>query len=448
MNSIKMYTILEEVGEGSYGTVSKVVYEGNICALKQQEIFRHELGHHGTVYYKEASLLSLLGHANIIKPLKCFFQDNYFNMIMPYYDSEMDVDKCYDIFYALLSVCYYMEVNNILHRDIKQSNIIFKDDNIPILIDFGLATLIYDQKQYRDTGKYAQTYTYRAPEVYEGKRDYSSKIDVWSMGLIFFEFLSGMSLVSSSWTEDKVPEYLKKLTTTLDQKLEKAEITGDFAFLIRNMLKYDPAERFTFKQCLQSPPFGKIPKVPTLILPFPYPHLSPLELRIRHILTIWLLQVAYEFRTSYRLFITTIMVMDRFFQAKPEVASRKSKLQLYSIACMALSYTLFDYTNPPYEDFVYLTVNTYTVEELSEAMKEIFEALDFQLYCHLAQGLNAKPQDYIYLLVSGLITRVKRETTSDEITTLVMECPHEISCKNEEYEDMVGELIRRESFFA
>ena len=93
--------------------------------------------------------------------------------------------KC--LMLQLLSAVAHLHDNWILHRDLKTSNLLLSHNGILKVGDFGLA---------REYGSPLKPYTaivvtlwYRAPELLLGIKQYSTFIDVWSIGCIFGEFL-------------------------------------------------------------------------------------------------------------------------------------------------------------------------------------------------------------------------------------------------------------------
>ncbi|CAG7849456.1 Cyclin-dependent kinase 1 Short=CDK1; AltName: Full=Cell division control protein 28; AltName: Full=Cell division protein kinase 2 [Serendipita indica DSM 11827] len=142
-NNYGNYTKIEKVGEGTYGVVykGKDNRTGNIVAMKKIRLESEDEGVPSTAI-REISLLKELDDDNIVK---------------------------------------------IIHRDLKPQNLLIdKDANLKIA-DFGLA---------RAFGIPLRTYThevvtlwYRAPEVLLGARQYSTAIDMWSVGCILAEMI-------------------------------------------------------------------------------------------------------------------------------------------------------------------------------------------------------------------------------------------------------------------
>lgn len=100
---------------------------------------------------------------------------------------------------AILKATSYLHARNVLHRDIKLDNYLYRSKDAPagevILIDFGQAVLLpsHDVKLLEPCG----SPTYIAPEIYNF-RGYSFPADMWAIGVITFNLLSGRSLYTSA----------------------------------------------------------------------------------------------------------------------------------------------------------------------------------------------------------------------------------------------------------
>ena len=81
----------------------------------------------------------------------------------------------------------YLHDQNIIHRDIKPANILYNNQGIVKIADFGLAR--YFNSGLNNYTNRVVTLWYRAPEILLGSKNYSNKIDIWSMGCFFVELL-------------------------------------------------------------------------------------------------------------------------------------------------------------------------------------------------------------------------------------------------------------------
>ena len=94
----------------------------------------------------------------------------------------------------ILEGCYFLHQNKVMHRDIKSANILLNDNGIVQLADFGLGR----RTRFENVFTYkVVTLWYRAPELLLGNKSYNHKIDVWSIGCVFAEFLIGDVLFKS-----------------------------------------------------------------------------------------------------------------------------------------------------------------------------------------------------------------------------------------------------------
>lgn len=156
---------------------------------------------------REIQILESLQNDHIVQLKDCFMGDSAdlqsqypeIYMVMEYckYDlmkllerkvrfSQEEI-KC--IMYQIFDGLNYLHEKKILHRDIKDGNILLTEDGVVKICDFGLARYFS-----RDDGSvpYSDnkiTMCYRPPEILLGYRQYTSKIDIWSAGCIFLNLL-------------------------------------------------------------------------------------------------------------------------------------------------------------------------------------------------------------------------------------------------------------------
>ena len=88
-----------------------------------------------------------------------------------------------------------LEPNPIIHRDLKPDNILISEEDDVFLIDFGISRY-YKEEVTRDT-VLAGTKGYTAPEVLAGMQS-DNRSDIYSIGLIFYEMLTGKNLLETA----------------------------------------------------------------------------------------------------------------------------------------------------------------------------------------------------------------------------------------------------------
>jgi mitogen-activated protein kinase 1/3 len=108
---------------------------------------------------------------------------------------ELSDDHCQYFIYQTLRALKAMHSANVLHRDLKPSNLLLNANCDLKVCDFGLARSAASQED--NSGfmtEYVATRWYRAPEIMLTFKEYTKAIDVWSVGCILAEMLSGKPL--------------------------------------------------------------------------------------------------------------------------------------------------------------------------------------------------------------------------------------------------------------
>lgn len=83
---------------------------------------------------------------------------------------------------------------NLAHRDIKGANILLSAEGKVQITDFGLARILNPKNLKANYTTRVVTLWYRAPELLLGFKNYSFSVDIWSMGCVFVELITGQVL--------------------------------------------------------------------------------------------------------------------------------------------------------------------------------------------------------------------------------------------------------------
>jgi serine/threonine protein kinase len=162
--------------------------------------------------YKIMSILGE-GHPNIIGLIDFFEQDGNLFLIMEYVagiglddfiknlSTPISIERGKNIMLQVLNGFAYAHSNGIIHRDVKPSNILItKNDEVKIL-DFGIAKLLDDvQNKLTKTGTQIGTAYYMSPEQVKAQ-ELDQRTDIYSLGIAFYELLSGFCPYANSQSE-------------------------------------------------------------------------------------------------------------------------------------------------------------------------------------------------------------------------------------------------------
>ncbi|CAL9073566.1 unnamed protein product [Musa acuminata var. zebrina] len=203
------YHVQEVIGKGSYGVVGAAIdtHTGEKVAIKKiNDVFEHISD--ATRILREIKLLRLLRHPDIVEikhimlpPSRREFKDIY--VVFELMESDLhQVIKANDdltpehhqfFLYQLLRALKYIHAANVFHRDLKPKNILANADCKLKICDFGLARVAFnDAPSAIFWTDYVATRWYRAPELCGSFfSKYTPAIDIWSIGCIFAEMLTG-----------------------------------------------------------------------------------------------------------------------------------------------------------------------------------------------------------------------------------------------------------------
>jgi DNA-binding response OmpR family regulator len=104
--------------------------------------------------------------------------------------NPMSVDESLYYLRAIAEALRVIHVFGILHRDLKPANVMLREDNSPVLIDFGLARRSLDDAGTTGIGQVLGSPFYISPEQAQGQR-VDVRTDLYSLGVIFYEMLTG-----------------------------------------------------------------------------------------------------------------------------------------------------------------------------------------------------------------------------------------------------------------
>ncbi|CAD8066217.1 unnamed protein product [Paramecium sonneborni] len=252
-NLINIYKINQKIGEG---ITCEVFLGSNLNDQKFaiKKVAKAQIGNkmrekQAKSLAEEIYIMRSLDNPNIPKLYEVFENDDYIELVMTHYEGGHLYEKLQNFSLSqkqqlvkdILETMNYVHQQQIMHRDLKPQNIIYKykdPTNIEIaIIDFGFAT----NQKYHDHVLYnCGTHGYAAPEVQEYKEKqkmYTTQCDVYSLGIIIYEIFFAIHPYRSS----------NSGTLTFN---EKVKVPQSLKNLLIQMTRISPKQRFTLQESL------------------------------------------------------------------------------------------------------------------------------------------------------------------------------------------------------
>ena len=222
------YIKTTKLGEGTYGIVFRAKDQKGqeIYALKKIRLQADQEGIPSTAI-REISLLKELNHINIVKLHEVLHSPKKLTLVFEYVEQDLkkvidskgknglNINMVKSFLYQILKGVDYIHKKKVLHRDLKPQNILINKENIVKIGDFGLA---------RGYGIPVKNYThevvtlwYRPPDVLLGNKNYGTTVDMWSIGCIFAEMVSGKALFTGNSEHDQLKKIFEIKGTPTDE---------------------------------------------------------------------------------------------------------------------------------------------------------------------------------------------------------------------------------------
>jgi len=225
------YETVRVVGNGSFGVVFQAtcVESGDTVAIKkvlQDKRFKN----------RELQIMKVLDHPNVVKLKHCFYSTNekdevYLNLVLEFVpDTVYRISKHYSksaqrmpslyvklYTYQMARALAAIHTGGVCHRDIKPQNLLVNTLTHQLkLCDFGSAKILVRSEP---NISYICSRYYRAPELIFGATDYTTAIDIWSMGCVMAELLLGQPLFPGESGVDQLVEIIKVLGTPTREEI-------------------------------------------------------------------------------------------------------------------------------------------------------------------------------------------------------------------------------------
>ncbi|XP_026280984.1 cyclin-dependent kinase 17 isoform X1 [Frankliniella occidentalis] len=311
---METYIKLDKLGQGTYATVfkGKSRLTDNLVALKEIQLEPEEGA--PCTGIREVSLLKDLRHANIVTLHDIIHTEKSLTLVFEYLEKDLKqyMEDCGNMLsmnnvklflFQLLRGLAYCHQRRILHRDLKPQNLLINEKGELKLADFGLARAkSVPTKTYSNE---VVTLWYRPPDVLVGCTEYSTQIDMWGVGCIFYEMARGRPLFPGSTSDQQLGlifTYLGRpppgpLTEIYDKtyRFDPCNVDNFMGFssrsdkdgkhLLSKFLLYDAKKRISAAEGMKHPYFQSlgpgVHKLPDIASIFTIPGIKLTTLRKR-----------------------------------------------------------------------------------------------------------------------------------------------------------------------
>jgi tetratricopeptide (TPR) repeat protein len=250
------YQLIEEIGSGGMGTV--------FLAHRDDREFRHQAAiklvrGFPTApvlerFRRERELLATLRHPNIARLFDGgTTEGGQPYLVMEYIDGmpldawcaqrQPSLTQRLRLFQSLCSAVQHAHQQLIVHRDLKPANVLVRNDGEPVLLDFGIGTLLNGDAAAEPTQFSAMTPAYASPEQLGGEPA-TTLSDIFGLGLILFELLAGVPLRKQGGDTTRLVASQVAAKGESWLRPDARTVRGDLDNIVRKALREEPQRRY------------------------------------------------------------------------------------------------------------------------------------------------------------------------------------------------------------
>jgi hypothetical protein len=195
--------LLDELGRGALGTVYLARHReiNRLVALKVVPVDRLTSSRERERARRGVEAVTHLQHPNIIQIYHVGRHERWFFGTLEYMEggslsdrlqgTPIDFREAAHLMRTLARTVAFVHQNGFVHRDLKPGNILFKADGTPKVADFGLARTFAEASDVTLDGEALGTPSYMAPEQARGRPNPGPSVDIYALGAILYELLTG-----------------------------------------------------------------------------------------------------------------------------------------------------------------------------------------------------------------------------------------------------------------
>lgn len=256
--TIGRFTLLNEIGRGSYG----VVYAAHdpvlarevaikIIPLTREESFRTQIEAN---FLREAKSAGGMSHPSIVTIYDAGKTDSFAYIAMERLHGQdlheylaggnrMSPRQAASMLMRLADAIHYANKRGLVHRDIKPSNIFLSRDLKPKLLDFGtaLAPVAAGSSSTRESRQLVGTPNYMSPEQAKGE-PLDARSDIFSLGTILYELLAGRRAFDGRTIDDTLGQVISANPRAIEKL--KPDMPAALTAIARRAMARDPSNRY------------------------------------------------------------------------------------------------------------------------------------------------------------------------------------------------------------
>ncbi|KAJ1294818.1 hypothetical protein BS78_01G175300 [Paspalum vaginatum] len=287
------YQLMEEVGYGAHAVVYRAIFKprNEVVAVKCLDL--DQLNNNIDEIQREAQIMSLIDHPNVIRAYCSFVVEHSLWVIMPFmtegsclhlmkisYQDGFDEPVIGSILKETLKALEYLHRQGQIHRDIKAGNILIDSAGVVKLGDFGVSACMFDRgDRQRSRNTFVGTPCWMAPEVLQPGTGYNFKADIWSFGITALELAHGHAPFSKYPPMKVLLMTLQNAPPGLDYERDR-RFSKSFKEMVAMCLVKDQTKRPTAEKLLKHS-FFKTAKPPELTIKGLLSGLPPLWDRVK-----------------------------------------------------------------------------------------------------------------------------------------------------------------------
>ncbi|EAS01038.1 Serine/Threonine kinase domain protein (macronuclear) [Tetrahymena thermophila SB210] len=258
---VQQYKIYKDriLGKGTFGYVFQGENTKNkqIVAIKMVPLKEFKFKPEKIIpsLKNEIKNMQMLHHKNTVQLYDVIKTDNNLYMVVEFCNQgnldkyikqkNLSEEKCINIMFQIVEGFKCLNQNNIVHRDLKPENILLHDKTVKIA-DFGFSKVVEAGMDEPIITSFVGTPLYMSPQILQ-KQNYSSKTDIWSLGMIFYELI----YTKRAWEGKSYCDLLDNILKKPLQFPEIPKVHQQTKQIIRRMLQQKEEDRISWEELFQ-----------------------------------------------------------------------------------------------------------------------------------------------------------------------------------------------------